>query len=97
MLSRALRPPDAADGAADKVRSVKASVLDAAPGGDSVETRMNRARAAADRARRAEEQALEAAQESKRCSEHAAEVVERNRDRLTEVEEEVAGRVEERR
>ena len=42
--------------------------MDAAPMGDSVETRMKRARAAAERAQQAEDEALEAAEESKESS-----------------------------
>jgi colicin import membrane protein len=104
-LSRALPPVEAAGSAAEsaasgtreRARKVGASVLDAAPiGGDSVETRIKRARAAAERAREAEEQALEAARVSKERSDHARRVAERGRVRLTEVKRETSRRVEQR-
>src|SRR5215204_4932302 len=46
----------ATEGPRDKARQVGASLLDAAPVGDSVEMRMKRARAAAERAAEADEQ-----------------------------------------
>ena len=63
LLSRVAQPVEsAAEGARDQRRRVSAAVVDAVPvGGDSVETRMKRAREAAERAREAEERAVEAA------------------------------------
>src|SRR5512133_1449481 len=83
-----------AAGPRDAARRIKASVEDAAPVGDSVETRMKRARAAADRAQRAEEEALQAAEESKHSSDHARIVTERNRTELAELKRELKQHVE---
>jgi colicin import membrane protein len=105
LLSRALAPVEAAgsasgsaaSGTQDRARKVGASVLDAAPiGGDSVETRMKRARAAAERAREAEEQAVEAARVAKERADHARRVAERGRARVTEVKRETNRGVERR-
>jgi colicin import membrane protein len=105
LLSRAFQPVEAAGTAAesaasstrDRARKVSASVVDTAPiGGDSVETRMKRARAAAERAREAEEQAVEAARLSKERSDHARRVAERGRVRVTEVKRETSRGVEQR-
>lgn len=94
LLSRALQPAETAGSAAttaaadtrDTARKVKASVVDAAPvGGDSVETRMHRAQAAAERAREAEDRAVEAARQAKGRSEHAREVAERSRAHVAAV------------
>ncbi|MDW5594136.1 hypothetical protein VSS74_07310 [Conexibacter stalactiti] len=94
LLSRALQPAETAGNAAkgaaadtrDTARKVKASVVDAAPvGGDSIETRMQRAQAAAERAHEAEERAIEAAREAKERSEHAREVADHGRARVAEV------------
>jgi colicin import membrane protein len=83
LLSRVRQPVDAA--------------IEAAPvGGDSVETRMKRAREAAERAREAEDRAIEAARESKERSEHAREVTERGRARLAEVDRETSRHVKQR-
>jgi colicin import membrane protein len=78
----------------DTARRLRASVEDATPIGDSVETRMKRARAAAERAQRAEEEALAAAEESKRTSDHARVVAERNRTQVAELKRELKRRVE---
>ena len=82
LLSRML--PDEATGPRDTARKLRASIEDAAPMGDSVETRMNRARAAAERAQRAEEEALAAAEEAKQSSDHARLVAESNRSEMAE-------------
>jgi colicin import membrane protein len=73
VLSQLLPSEESGPGAGprDVARRVKGSLEDAAPVGDSVETRMKRARAAAERAQQAEEEALAAAEESKRASDHA--------------------------
>ena len=73
----------------DAARRLKASVEDAAPIGDSVETRMKRASTAAERAQRAEEEALAAAEESKRASDHARVVAESNRTQIAELKREL--------
>jgi colicin import membrane protein len=105
MLSRAIRPAEtvgsaagsATAGARDRGRKVRAAVVDATPvGGSSVDARMKRAREAAERAREAEEQAVEAAQESKDRSNHARQVVERGRARLTEADQEASRVVRQR-
>jgi colicin import membrane protein len=106
LLSRALLAPveaagsesrSAASGTQDRARKLGASVLDAAPiGGDSVETRMKRARAAAERAREAEEQAVEAARVAKERADHARRVAERGRVRMTEVKRDTNRGVEQR-
>ena len=87
LVSRALQPVEDAGSAAesaahdtrDKARGFRASVMDASPVGDSVETRMKRARVAAERAQEAEQEALDAARESKERSDYAREVSERGR------------------
>src|SRR3954467_9708598 len=81
-------------GPRDTVRRIRASVEDAAPRGDSVETRMKRARDAAERAQRAEEEALAAAEEAKHSSDHARVVTESNRTHRAEVKRELKRRVE---
>jgi colicin import membrane protein len=104
LLSRARKPVEAVEGAAesaragarDRRRKVSAALADAAPGGDSVEVRMKRARDAAEQAREAEERAIEAAQESKEASEHASQVSERGRARMAEVERETGQEAEQR-
>jgi colicin import membrane protein len=93
LLSRAVQP---APGTRDKARVLGASLVDAAPVGDSVEMRMKRARAAAERAQEAEEEALEAARWSKESADRVREVAEGNRKWLAEVKRETNGRVEER-
>jgi hypothetical protein len=105
LLSRAAQPAEVAGDAAgsaasssrDTARRVKASVIDATPiGGDSVETRMKRARDAAERAREAEERALEAAQDAKGRSEYAREISDRNRTRVADVKREARRSVDQR-
>ena len=68
------------------VRNATASVMDALPGGDSVEARLERARVAADRAREAEEEALEAAKTASELSEQAERTAEQERARLAAAE-----------
>ena len=92
LLSRML--PDEATGPRDTARKLRASIEDAAPMGDSVETRMNRARAAAERAQRAEAEALAAAEEAKQSSDHARLVAESNRSEMAELKRELKRRVE---
>src|SRR5215211_2373449 len=101
LLSRAVQQPadaagSAAAGTRDKARKLGASLVDAAPLGDSVETRIKRARAAADRAQEAEEDALEAADWAKGSSDKARQVADSNRARLAEVKREVNRRAEQR-
>jgi colicin import membrane protein len=97
VVSRMLPSEAASPGAPglDTARRLKASVEDAAPVGDSVETRMKRARAAAERAQAAEEEAVAAAEDSKRSSEHARLVAENNRAQIADLKRELKRRVEE--
>jgi colicin import membrane protein len=83
-----------AEATRDTARRIRASVEDAAPIGDSVETRMKRARAAAERARQAEDEALAAADEARRSAEHARQVTEGNRSQIAELKRELKRRVE---
>jgi colicin import membrane protein len=92
LLSRML--PDEAAGPRDTARRIRASVEDVTPVGDSVETRMKRARAAAERAQRIEQEALAAAEESKRSSDHARAVAEHNREQLAQLKRELKRRVD---
>jgi colicin import membrane protein len=96
LLSRAVQPGSAAAGTRDKARKLGASLVDAAPVGDSVEARMKRARAAAERAQEAEEEALEAAKWSKESSDRIRQVTESNRAWLAEVKREASRHVEQR-
>lgn len=74
----------------------KATVVDASPLGDTVETRMERARAATHTAQQAEDDALEAARWSKASSDRVKELAESNRARLTDLKREVDDRVKQR-
>jgi colicin import membrane protein len=97
LLSRVL-PPDTAGPAAatrDTARRIRASVEDVAPVGDSVETRMKRARAAAERAQQAEEEAVAAAEASKQSADRARLVAESNRSQIADLKRELKRRVEE--
>ena len=75
LLSKAVSPAeavgDAASGARDQGRRVAAAVVDAAPLGDSVEIRAQRAREAEERARDAEERAVQDARRPDASSERA--------------------------
>src|SRR5215211_5565493 len=72
-----------AGGDGDRVR------IDAAPAaGDSVDVRMRRAREAGESAREAEDQAVQAALAAKEYAEHARQVSEQGRARLSNVENE---------
>jgi len=97
---RTIRPDDlagsAAAGTRDKARELEASVVEPMPLRDSVETRMQRARSAAQRAQEAEEEALEAARSSKVSSERVKELAENNRAWLTDLKREVNDRVKQR-
>src|SRR5215207_8004809 len=99
LLSR-LQPTEVAGstaaGTRDKARKLTASVLDAAPVGDSVETRMKRARAAAERAQEAEDEALDAARAASESSQQVGELTESNRAWLADVEREANRRAEQR-
>jgi len=66
------------------------------PSGESVESRMNRARVAADEAQRIEEQALAASRISKDQSEHARQVAEAGQTRLAETKRQAEQAVKER-
>jgi colicin import membrane protein len=97
LLSRMLPSEAAGPGAAtrDTARRIRASVEDAVPVGDSVETRMKRARVAAERAQRAEEEAVAAAEESKRSSDHARLVADANRSQIADLKRDLKRRVDE--
>jgi colicin import membrane protein len=94
----------AAAGTREKARKLKTTVLEAAPvgesaetrDGDSVETRMERARAAADRAQEAEAEARKAARAAEESTKHLRELTESNRAWLAEVKRDLDGRAEER-
>ena len=99
-LASRVNPGEVAGSAAarsrDKARKLKASLVDAAPLGDSVETRLKRAREAAERAQEAEDEALEAAQSSKESSERVRQLAEHNRAWLARVEHDATQRAEQR-
>ena len=96
MLSKALAGPaeQAANGTRDRVRAVSAGVRDAMPGGDSLEDRLARAREAADRAQRLEEDALAEARHAKELSDHASTVAAEGKRRVRSVEKRTADEVE---
>jgi colicin import membrane protein len=100
LVSRAVRPGEVAGSAAtrtrEKARELKATMVDASPLGDSVETRMERARAAAQSAQEAEDDALEAARWSEESSARAKELAESNRAWLTDLKREIDDRVKQR-
>jgi DNA repair exonuclease SbcCD ATPase subunit len=105
VLSRILKPAEAVEtaagsataGARDQARKMRAAVIDAAPvGGDSVDIQLRRAQDAGERAREAEDRAVEAARESKDRSDHARQVSERGRARVTEVQRETTRQVKRR-
>src|SRR5215217_7985156 len=94
----------AAAGTRDTARKLKESVLDAAPVGDSAETqvadsvesRMEHARAAAEHAKRAEEEALDATRAAEEGLKHFRELTESNRAWLADVKRDLDRRLEER-
>lgn len=104
LISRVLQPIENGSSAAesagsatrDRTRRFTASVLDSAPVGDSVETRMKRARSAAERAQQAEEEALQAARESKQRSDYARQVNEQARAHVAEVKKQTNRAAEQR-
>lgn len=105
LLSKALTPLEATKDAAgsatqaaggglvDMARQAGASVLDVLPMGDSIELRLQRARAAADEAQQAEEEAVREAEEAKARSDEARQVAERCRAYVRDVEREQAQEV----
>ena len=90
-----------ATGLLDMARSAGATVMDALPGGDSVELRLQRARAAVAEAKEAEERAVQESLEAERETQAAEEVAERCREYVRDVEAEqerlVEARVDEAR
>lgn len=107
LLSNALRPVGAAQeearatmnatghGLVDKVRSATVSVKEAIPGSvDSVELRLQRARAAAERAREAEDHAVQLAADASARADFAKEVAERDSAQLRDFESDRAKAVE---
>ena len=81
---------------ADMARQAGASVMDVLPVGDSIELRLQRARAAAEEAQAAEDQAVREAEEAKGRSDEARQVAERCRAYVREVERQQAQEVEEK-
>ncbi len=110
LLSKAVSPLDprsvgaqrpSATGLLDMARSAGATVMDALPGGDSVELRLQRARAAVAEAKEAEERAVQESLEAEGETQAAEEVAERCREYVRDVEAEqerlVEARVDEAR
>lgn len=97
LLTKVAEPAErAGSDVRDKQREVTASVLDSAPVGDSVETRLKRARAAAERAQEAEANALEAARAAQQHTERAQTVAETNRAWVEDVRRDSRERVGQR-
>jgi len=70
LASQVARPGEAAaTGTRERARRLKDSVTEAAPGGESIDKKLKRARAAARRAQESEEEALEVASWSEERSE----------------------------
>ncbi len=83
-------------GLVDVARQAGASVMDAVPGGDSIELRLQRARAAVSQAQAAEDDAVQQSLEAERLAQEAEEVAERCQDYVRDVEAEQARLVEQR-
>ena len=105
LLSKAVSPHDqrsagtrapSATGLLDMARSAGATVMDALPGGDSIELRLQRARAAVAEAQEAEERAVQESLEAEREAQEAEQVAERCRDYVRDVEAEQERAVEAR-
>lgn len=101
VLSRIVGTPDSASrsngsGATDAARRVAAAITDAIPGGDSVEIRLNRAHAAVERAKQAEQEALAEARDADARAEEAKAIAEQNRQRQREAAREAKQEVERR-
>ena len=105
LLSKAVSPLDqssavtrasSATGLLDMARSAGATVMDALPGGDSIELRLQRARAAVAEAQEAEERAVQESLEAEREAQEAEQVTERCRDYVRDVEAEQERAVEAR-
>jgi colicin import membrane protein len=105
LLSKAVSPLDqrsagtratSATGLLDMARSAGATVMDALPGGDSIELRLQRARAAVADAQEAEERAVQESLEAEREAQEAEQVAERCRDYVRDVEAEQESAVEAR-
>jgi colicin import membrane protein len=105
LLSKALTPLEATKDAAgsatqaagsglvDIARHAGASVMDVLPVGDSIELKLQRARAAADEAQQAEDEAVREAEEAKARTDEARQVAERCRAYVRDVEREQAQEV----
>jgi hypothetical protein len=108
LLSKALTPLEAtkdvagnvtqsaSSSLADMARHAGASVMDVLPVGDSIELRLQRARAAADEAQQAEEQAVREAEAAKALSDEARQVAERCRTYVRDVERQQVKEVNEK-
>ncbi|MBA3234058.1 MAG: hypothetical protein H0T17_08955 [Propionibacteriales bacterium] len=87
----------ASHGIVDTVRSAGASLKDVLPGSsDSVELRLQRARAATERARESEDRAFASAEEAKARTSHAKETAERDKAHLRDVKRDQSKLVEQR-
>lgn len=84
------------NGVVDSVKHVGSTIKGVLPGGDSVEARLSRARAAADRATEDEQAALEAAKRAHDLTVEADDLNAREQARLKEVKDEQARLVRER-
>src|SRR3954453_14223103 len=106
LLSRAIKPAaetladaghSTTPGARDGGRGSRPARSDAAdPGGESLDTRMQRAQAAAEHAREVEQEAVEAAEAARDRAERARDISERGRERLTAVRRECEQHVKQR-
>jgi colicin import membrane protein len=103
LLSKAVGPLDprsgarggpSAGGLLDLARSAGATVMDALPGPDSIDLRLQRARAAVADAQEAEERAVEESLEAEREAQEAEQVAERCREYVRDVEAEQERAVE---
>jgi hypothetical protein len=92
----ATAPPVSVSGLVDLARNAGTTVLDALPGGDSIELRLTRARAAVEEAQEAEDEAVQQSLEAERQAQEAEQVAERCRDYVRDVEAEQARLVDQR-
>jgi len=89
-------PRSGAGGLVDVARHAGATVMDVLPGGDSIELRLQRARAAVAEAQQAEEAAVQESLEAERQTQEAETVAEKCRDYVRDVEAEQARLIEQR-
>jgi hypothetical protein len=104
LLAKAAGPLDprsassqgAASGLVDAARQAGVTMMDALPGGDSIELRLQRARAAVAQAQAAEDEAVQQSLEAERQADEAEQVAARCRDYVRDVEAEQDRLVEQR-